>query len=321
MADMHSPRHGSIQFWPRKRSKHSLARIRYWAKESKTKPLGFIGYKAGMTHLLVTDNRPKALTKGEIIQLASTILDCPPMAVAGVCFYKNGRKLTTMLVDKLPKELARNFQLPKKAQPMANRLDNVKEFDDLRLLVHTNPKLTSISAKKPKLMEIALGGSKEEKLNFAKGHLDKEIKIEEVFASGNSVDIHGITKGKGFQGTVKRFGVPIRQHKAEKTKRGIGTLGPWHPNRVRYSVPQSGKMGYHLRTEYNKQILKIGSSGKEITPDGGITKYGLLNNNYVLIKGSVMGPKKRAVVLVPSIRPNPKMTKDAPQISYVSVKS
>ena len=53
--------------------------------------------------------------------------------------------------------------------------------------------------------------------------LGKEIKVEDVFESGVSVDVHGITKGKGFQGTVKRFGVPIRQHKAEKTKRGIGT--------------------------------------------------------------------------------------------------
>jgi len=201
------------------------------------------------------------------------------------------------------------------------KFDDVADFDDLRLLVHSNPSLTSIGSKNPKLLELALGGKKEEKIAYAKEKLGKELTVEDVFDEGVSLDIHGITKGKGFQGTVKRFGVPIRQHKAEKTKRGIGTLGPWHPNRVRYSVPQSGKMGFHLRTEYNKQLLKVGKNGAELNPQSGIHKYGLLKNAYLLVRGSVVGPKKRAVMLTKSIRPNTTMTKEAPKINYVSIKS
>ncbi|MBI4983353.1 50S ribosomal protein L3, partial [Candidatus Woesearchaeota archaeon] len=83
MGDSHHPRRGSLQFWPRKRSKHSLARIRSWIKEPKAKPVGFIGYKAGMNHLLVIDNRPKALTKGETIAVPATIIECPPLSVCG----------------------------------------------------------------------------------------------------------------------------------------------------------------------------------------------------------------------------------------------
>ncbi|MBU0457094.1 MAG: 50S ribosomal protein L3 [Nanoarchaeota archaeon] len=339
MPKAHKPRRGSTQFWPRKRSVHSVARVRSWANEIKARPLGFIAYKAGMTHIQILDNRPKSLTKGEKIIIPSTIIDCPPMTLMGVCFYQKisigSKKITSVFSEKLVKELAKKIQLPKKTK---NKLDGVKdnknkgflessknqgfpeEFDDVRLLVHSNPKLAQIGTKKPKLMEIALGGSKEEKLNYVKENLGKDIKVEDVFAGWNSVDVHGITKGKGFQGTVKRYGVPIRQHKAEKTKRGIGNLGSWTPKRVQFTVPQPGKMGYHLRTEYNKQILKIGSDGKDVTPKSGMNHYGLIKNSYVLLKGSVVGSCNRAVVLIKSIRPNPKIVKETPQVDYISLK-
>ncbi len=319
-----NPRRGSMQFWPRKRTKHSLARVRSWADEGKVKPLGFIGYKAGMVKLMVVDNHPKSLTKGQTIAAPSTIVECPPMTIFGVVFYQNSKKLTTILAEKSAKELKRTVQLPKKkVKSFADVKDNKNqgflesarnqgfpvEFDDLRLLVHSNPKLTGIGTKKPKIMELALGGTKEEKLTYAQEMLGKEIKIEDVFDSGNLVDVHGISKGKGFQGTVKRFGVPIKQHKGEKNKRGIGNLGAWTPKRVDFRVPQPGKMGYHLRTEYNKHILKIGQEGNDVNSAGGRTNYGLVKNHYLLLKGSIVGPKKKAVFLAKSIRPSKKFTK------------
>lgn len=316
------PRRGSMQFWPRKRSRHTLVRVRSWVADTKAKPLGFIGFKAGMTHLQVIDNRSKSPTKGEKVFVPSTIIECPPMTVAGIAFYQKTstglHKLTSVLAEKLTKELARRVQLPKKT---TKKVSDVVAYDELRLLVHTNPQETTTGSKRPKLLEIALGGSKEEKLTYAQHVLGKEVAITDVFASGASVDVHGVSKGKGFQGTVKRFGVPIRQHKAEKTKRGIGNLGSWKPKHVQFSVPQSGKMGFHSRTEYNKQIMKIGLNGSEISPAGGIVRYGLVKGNYVLLRGSVVGPKKREVVLTPSLRPNPKMTKEAPEISYVSLRA
>ena len=320
MGNIRHPRRGSLQYWPRKRAASSVARIRSWANEHKVKPLGFIGYKAGMTHLLITDNRPKSPTKGEQVMLASTIIDCPPMTVMGIAFYtlipSGWKKTTTILAQKFDKHLDKKIPLPKKTLPT---LDSVTNYDDLRLLVHSHPEHIPGGTKKPKIMEIVLGGNKTEKLQYAKIVLGKEIVITDLFESGNQIDVHGITKGKGFQGTVKRFGVPIRQHKAEKTKRGIGTLGSWSPKRVEYSVAQSGKMGFHLRTEFNKQILKIGTQGKEVTPSGGIIKYGIVNNTYLLVKGSVTGPHKRPVLLTPPIRPNPKMHKEAPEITHISL--
>ncbi|MBS3126757.1 50S ribosomal protein L3 [Candidatus Woesearchaeota archaeon] len=319
MPKVSHPRRGSMQFWPRKRSKHSLARISSWSAENKAKPLGFIGYKAGMTHVIAVDNRPKSLTKGEKIARPATIIDCPPMTVAGVAFYTTSllgmRKTTSVLYEKMDKSIGKKIQLPKKT---TKKLAEVTGFDDLRLLVHTNPKRTPTGAKKPKLLEIALGGSKEDKLAYAKEMLGKEISLGAVFENGVQVDVHGITKGKGFQGTVKRYGVPIRQHKAEKTKRGIATLGSWTPKRIEFTVAQPGKMGYHLRTEYNKQIFKLGENGQEVTPDGGLTRYGTIKNQYCLLAGSVVGPVKRPVVLTAAIRPNKKIMKEAFTINTIT---
>ena len=319
MPKVSHPRRGSMQFWPRKRSRHSLVRVRSWANENNTKPLGFICYKAGMTHLLVVDNRPKSLTKGEEIFMPTTIIDCPPMKVAGAAFYKDSlfgsKKVAQILSTKTEKDLARVFNPAKKSKSF----EDIKDFDELKLLVYSMPKKTSTGSKKPKIIEVAVGGSKESKWQYVKAVMDKEIKVADVFETGSLVDVHGVTKGKGFQGTVKRFGVPIRQHKAEKTKRGIATLGSWTPKRVEFTVAQGGKMGYHLRTEYNKQIIKVGEDGKEVTRKGGITKYGVVKNSYLLVKGSIVGPRKRALLLTAATRMNKNVVKGPQEIKYLSL--
>lgn len=319
MGNIRHPRRGSMQFWPRRRARHSLARIRTWKDSGKAKLLGFIGFKAGMTHVMALDNRGKSLTKGEQIAMAGTIIECPPITVAGVCFYKRSelglQKVGCVLAEKLSKNLEKKIILPKKS---VKSWDSVPAFDDLRLLVYSHPDAASTGVKKPKLVEIAVGGSANDKQAYAKSVLGKDVAVSELFEQGEIVDVHGITKGKGFQGTVKRFGVPIRQHKAEKTKRGIATLGSWTPKRVEFTVAQSGKMGYHLRTEYNKQILKIASSPSDVNPDGGITKYGLVKTTYVLLKGSIPGPRKRAVMLATAVRSNKKRPKDSFEVKYIS---
>lgn len=228
------------------------------------------------------------------------------------------KKFTSIFVEKPSKDLEKRIQLPKKA---GKKFEEITGFDDLKLLVHSQPKLASIGVKKPKLMEIALGGKKEEKIAYAKKVLDKEINVKDVVESGSFVDVKGITKGKGFQGTVKRYGVPIRQHKAEKTKRGIGNLGSWTPKRVQFTVAQSGKMGYHQRTEYNKQVMEVGEDSSRVNHKGGIVKYGEVKNPYLLIKGSVVGSKKRALFVNMAVRPDVKKNRDAPEVSYISQKN
>jgi len=331
------PRKGSMQFWPRKKAKRQTARVRSWATSNETKPLGFAGYKAGMTHAMVIDNRAKSLTKGEKISTPITIIECPAVKAAAIRFYKKDYKglkvISEIFADKLDKELSKKISIPKKAKnkiedmsetqgvsehAQKSSISDIKDYDDIRLLVYTQPKLTGIGKKKPELFEIAIGGKKEEKLNYAKEKLGKEIKIDEIFKEGEQVDIHAVTKGKGFQGPVKRFGIGLRSHKSEKTKRGPGTLGGWKAQgHFMYRVAHAGQTGYHLRTEYNKQILKISSKLEEVKTKAGFSHYGFVKNQFVLLRGSIAGPAKRLIRFNVATRPNKHMTKDAPEIKYI----
>jgi len=64
----------------------------------------------------------------------------------------------------------------------------------------------------------------------------------------------------------------------------------------------AGQMGYQRRTEFNKMVLKVGADGKDIAITGGIPHYGFVANSYILVKGSVPGPKKRALMLRAGVR-------------------
>jgi len=319
MANPHHPRRGSLQFWPRKRAKRSYARVNAWPSTNDPKLLGFIGYKVGMSHLATSSIFPNSTKEQDGINYAVTVIECPPIKPYSLRFYKktyDGIELISeFFTKKTDKELKRKIKPSKKEGSIP------EDFDFLRLVVYTQPKLAGVGKKKPELIEIEVGGKDNAaKLEFAKGLFGTEIKISDVFKEGQQLDIHGVTKGKGFQGTVKRYGVKIRQHKSEKTKRGIGNLGAWTPKRVSYTVAQPGKMGYHLRTDFNKVCLKLGNDPKEVNQDGGFLHYGLVKSDYIILKGSVMGSAKRAITMVDATRPSTRKMQD-PKISYISTSS
>jgi large subunit ribosomal protein L3 len=224
---------------------------------------------------------------------------------------------------KLEKELEKRLPIPKKYDPKEawKRMDK-KNADDVRLLVYTQPKKVSgIPKKVPDLMEVRIGGGTiEEKLRYARGKLGKELKFKDFTDEGEMLDVASITKGKGFQGHIKRWGVKLLTRKNRKHRRMIGTLGPWHPSYVRSTVPQAGQMGYHQRTEYNKRVLKIGEKGEEITPNGGFVRYGDVRNEYVVLHGSIPGPTKRLVRFRDAVRFHG-IKVEKPEITYISTES
>lgn len=331
MPQTRKPRAGSLQYWPRVRSRQSYARIRNWHLSKEPKPLGFAGYKVGMTHLIIIDNHPHSLTKGTEIFCPVTIVECPPLKTASIRFYKNtqnGPKLASeVFADSLDKESERKITQPKKqgkeeldGERVVSRISHFADFDFVRLLCHTQPKLIGVGKKKSEIFEIAVGGNKEQQVVFAKEKLGKEINVNDAFKEGQLIDVHSITKGKGFQGPVKRFGIQLRSHKSEKSRRNPGTLGAWNAQgHIMWRVAHAGKTGYHLRTEYNKWILKIGNKPDEINVKGGFLNYGVVKNYYVLLKGSVAGNSKRLIRLTEAIRP--KGVTEAPQIAYTSLES
>jgi large subunit ribosomal protein L3 len=317
------PRRGSLAFVPRKRAKRIYPRIHNWPEVKEVVPLAFPGYKVGMTHVMAIDNRP-GITKGEEIMIPVTILETPPVFVWGLRFYKEGYRGAEQVIkdvfsENLPKYLDYKIPLPKKE---LNK--NVPEnFDDVRFIIVTQPYLTNLPKKKPEILEIPIGGENpEEKLKFAEQFLGKEMTVKDVFKEGELVDTIGVTKGKGFQGVIKRYGVKRLPHKTEKKRRTIGNHGPETPWRILpLVIPMPGQMGYHRRTELNKWLLKIGENGEEINRKGGWIKYGVVKNQWVMLKGSVQGPSKRMIVMRKAIRPDPRVPNVPPEIKEINLES
>jgi len=331
MVKHHAPKHGSLAYLPRKRAKSILARIRYWPEVKADVPrlLGFIGYKAGMTHVVMIEDRKRSPNFGKEVVRPATVIETPPLLICGIRAYTKTpyglRTFTEAWMENPPKELERVLTLPEKfdtAENLKKMEENLDRIAKIRVIAITQPKLTGLPKKKPEVAEIEIGGGAiQQQFEYAKSLLGKTVNPAEVFREGQYVDVIAVTTGKGFQGPVKRWGVKILQHKSRKTKRGVGTLGPWNPHRVLYSVPRAGQMGFHQRTEYNKRILKICKDGKEITPKGGFIRYGIVRGPYMLIEGSVPGPKKRPIKLRYPARPPKEVSEEPPQITYISLES
>ncbi len=319
MPKVHKPRSGSMQYWPRARAKRVYARVRSWPYSPESKLLGFAGYKVGMTHIGFIDNKKTTLTKGTEINCPVTIIECPPLKTASIRFYKktpSGSKLVSEFnAEKFDKELERKINLPKSRK---KKIEDIKGYDNITILAYTQPKITGIGKKKTEIFEIALGGNLETKLAYAKSLLGKEISIKDVFKEGQQIDIHAVTKGHGFQGPVKRFGIGLKHHKSEKGRRAPGSLGGWKAQgHFLYRVAHAGQHGYHTRTTLNNWLLKISNKPEEINQKCGFLHYGVIKNPYILVKGSIAGPAKRLIRMITSIRPNRKIPKEAPSITYI----
>lgn len=322
----HRPRRGSLAFSPRKRASSIIPRIRAWPVTSETKILGFAGYKAGMTHVVMVDDRKNSPTYGEEIVVPVTVIETPPMKVMGIRVYRQtpyGLQIAgEVWVENLDRQLSRRLNLPKKSKD-AESLKSIDGIAEVRVITYTQPYLiTGVPKKVPDVMEQKVGGEPEKALDYAIEKLEKEIRVEEVFVEGAFIDVLGVTKGKGFQGPVKRWGVITldAKHARSSKHRRVGTLGPWNPHRVRWTVPQAGQMGFHQRTEYNKRILKIGENGSEITPEGGFPHYGVVRNEFVLVSGSVPGSIKRLIRMRDAIRP-PAKVYEGVNLLYISTSS
>jgi large subunit ribosomal protein L3 len=301
MPKHHTPRHGSLQFYPRVRAKKMLPRVSWKAiSKDKTGLLGFIGYKVGMTSAYVRDNTPHSLTKGQRITVPVTILECPTIKILSIRFYKKNKLLGEVLNENLDKELKKKIKLPKKVN---KKISDYTDYDDIKLIVYSQVKKTTIK-KKPDFSEIGLFGSIEEKLSFVSENLSKEISIKDFISEG-IVDIRGVTKGKGTQGPTKRFGLKLRSHKDEKGLRGPGSGGAWHPARVDYTQPMAGQMGFFTRVDYNNKIINIGNINEnDVNPSPGFKRFGKIKGDYIILQGSVSGALKRPLIITAPIRPS-----------------
>ncbi len=356
MADKHRPRRGSMAFSPRKRANRQHGRVKSWptTDSDEVRVQGFAGWKAGMTHVLMRDLNPYSPSAGAELRTAVTVVEVPPIRVLAVRGYHmtpyglqtageswaDSDSLDENVVGLFPRlanrskaeSLPEGYKPAKRAgrQPKPKNHDTDANFaslkdmilEEVRILVATQPTMVSGSpSKTPEIMELGLtGGDISSQLDWAKERLGQEIEFTDVYSEGQDVDIIGITKGKGFQGSVKRWGVKLLSHKNSKRRRQAGNLGDFGTGYVRSTVPQAGQVGFHHRTEYNKRLLRISTPNEnEITPAGGFLKYGEVNNQYVIVKGSLPGPSKRLLRFRDATRSHGE--KPPVEITYVSTSS
>jgi large subunit ribosomal protein L3 len=294
---------------------------------------GFAGYKAGMTHVVMINDQPDSPREGTEETVPVTVVETPPMRAAALRAYEQTpyglRPMTEVWAENPHEDLSRAVETgngdPEGAEQQIRDALESGELGDLRLVTHTVPReVPSVPRKQPDLMETRVGGgSLDERLDYGLELLAEggEHSATDVFRAGEYADAAAVTKGKGTQGPVKRWGVQKRKgkHARQGWRRRIGNLGPWNPSRVRSTVPQQGQTGYHQRTELNKRLIAV-EDEESVTPDGGFVNYGEVEGPYMLVKGSLPGPKQRLVRFRPAVRPNDQPRLD-PEVRYVSTAS
>ncbi|WWD22354.1 60S ribosomal protein L3 [Kwoniella shandongensis] len=336
------PRSGSLAFLPRKKAARHRGRCKAFPKDDPKKPVhltAMMGYKAGMTHVVRDLDRPGSkMHKREVVE-AATVIETPPLVVVGVVGYvetpRGLRSLTTVWAEHLSDEVKRRFyknwyRSKKKAftryaskhtensgASITRELERIKKYCTVvRVLAHTQISKTGLQQKKAHLMEIQVnGGAVADKVDFAKSHFEKTVEVGSVFEQDECIDIIGVTKGHGYEGVTARWGTTKLPRKTHRGLRKVACIGAWHPSKVMFSVARAGQRGYHSRTSINHKIYRIangssGSSGttdfdltkKDITPMGGFVRYGIVKNDFVLIKGTCVGPVKRIVTLRKALR-------------------
>jgi len=343
------PRHGSLGFLPRKRSKRHRGKVKTFPHDNPSaKPhlTAFLGYKAGMTHVVRDLDKPGSkMHKREIVE-AVTIIETPPMVVVGLVGYVDTphgmRSLTTVWAQHLSDECMRRFyknwyRSKKKAftkyhkrivenktgkSYLDRELERMKNYCSvIRVIAHTQIRKIKQRQKKAHVMEIQINGGKNvaEKVDFGYSLFEKQVSVDNVFAENDLADVIGVTKGKGFEGVVTRWGVTRLPRKTHRGLKKVACIGAWHPAKVQYTIARAGQHGYHHRTEINKKIYRIGKASKaeggkihtgstefdltekSINPMGGFPHYGEVNEDFLMIKGCCVGPKKRVVTLRKSL--------------------
>jgi large subunit ribosomal protein L3e len=303
-----------------------------------------MGYKAGMTHIVrEVDKIGSKIHKKEVVE-AVTVLATPPLVVVGVVGYvetpKGLRNLTTVWAAHLSDEVKRRFyknwyKSKKKAftqyakrvsenkEDMTKQLNKIKKYCKVvRVIVHTQIKTLKLRQKKAHITEIQVnGGTIEQKVDFAVNLFEKKVPIDAVFQEHEMIDVIGVTKGHGFEGVTARWGTRRLPRKTHKGLRKVACIGAWHPARVSYAVPRAGQDGFHHRTEINKKVYRIGKAEntksastdfdlteKRITPIGGFPRFGVVNTDWIMLKGCTVGVKKRVLTLRKTLVPQTSRT-------------
>ena len=306
------PRRGSLAYLPRGRAKSMEARIRAWPKldSGESKILAHCGFKAGCVQIVSIDDRDKTPNAGKQLVSLGTVLVTPPVLVLGVRGYSRDHDGLhaefDVYAEDIPKRMAKEITVKNSEGSLEKAEMRLGRIKEIFAILAVSPRDAGLEQKSPYVFEaLVSGGDIRGQFSHVRDLLGKEIRIDQIFETGASVDVAAITKGKGWQGVIQRYGAKKKQHKSRKTVRELGSLGPISPQYVMYTVPRAGQMGFHQRTEYDKRIMVIGNAEDtkiRINPKGGYKHFGLVRGDYIILKGSVPGTYRRLIKMRDQIR-------------------
>ena len=311
-----APRRGSLAYLPRGRAKSFEARIRAWPEVNSDEPklLVHAGFKAGCVQIVNIDDREKTPNYGKQLVSLGTVIVTPPILIVGIRGYSkdvDGKHARfDLYADNLPKNISQLIK-PKNKEGLLEQLEkSFKKISEVYAIIAIIPRNAGLEQKKPYIFEASVkGGDIKKQFTFVKELLGKEVKIDQVFEAGVTVDTAAITKGKGWEGPITRWGVKRKQHKSRKSVREVGSLGPISPQYVMYTVPRAGQRGLHQRIEYDKKIMVMDNTENikyKINPKGGFKHFGNVSGDFIILRGSVPGTYNRLIKLRSQIRNIPK---------------
>jgi len=309
------PRLGSLAYLPKRRTRHHRGRIRSFPRDDKSKPIhltAFMGYKAGMTHVVKYQERRegKKTIKKDVVHSVS-VVECPPMKVIGLVGYvetpRGLRTLSTVFAQNLDNDVKRRFYknwmaAKKKAfskyvdrkykdQGSKNHytrdLERIKKYATVvRVIAATQIRKLSLRQHKAHIMEIQVnGGTVADKVEWAKAKFEQEVRVGEVFEMSECIDTIGVTRGKGTCGVIKRFGVSRLNRKTHRGLRKVACIGAWHPSAVKWTVARRGQLGYHSRTHINNKIYRIGAGAVTGVDNNATTEADAVTKNITPMGG------------------------------------
>jgi large subunit ribosomal protein L3 len=192
-------------------------------------------------------------------------------------FASNGNLIPVTVV-----EVAPNVVLQKKSVESDGYVSVQVGFEDKREKLSNKPEKGHVAKANtaPKRFVREFRGD-----DLASYEVGQEVKVD-IFAAGDIVDVTGISKGKGFQGVIKRHGQsrgPMAH--GSRYHRRPGSMGPVAPNRVFKGKALPGRMGGEQITVQNLEIVKVDTE-----------------RNLLLIKGNVPGAKKALLKIKGAIK-------------------
>ena len=299
------PNRGSLAYSPRKRvNKKSLIFSSYrFPKISKVSLVNYFLIKVGMktfqtfSEIFLQENRRKIV---EEITFGATACLVPKILIIGIEYRKNNQKLFQEYFKK-PKEM--KIKLLKILKNNKKKVEYRKDYDDIRGIGYLDFSNINWIHRKNHQVSLLLTGNLLDRLSFLHQNNFKYLQFFDYFQKNEFIDVLGITKGKGFSGVIKRYGVRRLSHKNSKKRRAVGNQGTKSPGYTRGTIGSPGQLGYFRRTELNKKILPFHE--EKLNPNDYLY-FGKQDSLLIFLKGSLPGGPKSLFSIRKNQRPNRK---------------